>query len=53
MAVVLLALFPILLIYNPRAAYAAIGLAIVLLYRNRVKGARPSARHHVSDDSAI
>ena len=53
MAVVLLALFPVLLIYNPRAAYVAIGLAIMLLYRGRVSGARRNVRRHVSDDSAI
>jgi hypothetical protein len=50
MAAVLLALFPLLLLYRPRAAFVAIGLAVVLLYRKRASGARRIARRHVSDE---
>jgi hypothetical protein len=50
MAVLLLALFPILLIYRPRWAYAAIALAIVLLYRSRVKTATSRARRRVDEE---
>lgn len=50
MAVLLLALFPILLMYRPRWAFAAIVVAIVLLYRSRVKTATTSARRRVEED---
>lgn len=53
MAVLLLVLFPVLLMYNPRVAFVALGLAIVLLYRGRATGARRNARRHVSDDVSI
>jgi len=49
MAVVLLVLFPILLMYNPRAAFVAIGLAVVFLYRGRSHNARRRAHGHVTD----
>jgi hypothetical protein len=50
MAVLLLALFPILLLYRPRWGFAAIALAIVLLYRSRVKTATTRARRRVEED---
>jgi 4-hydroxybenzoate polyprenyltransferase len=50
MAVLLLALFPILLLYRPRWALAAIALAIVLLYRSRVKTATTKARRRVEEE---
>ncbi len=50
MAVVLLVLFPVLLMYRPRYAFAAMVLAIVLLYRGRVKSATDKARRRVEED---
>jgi hypothetical protein len=50
MAVLFLALFPILLMYRPRWAFAAIALAIVLLYRSRVKTATTNARRRVEEE---
>jgi hypothetical protein len=38
--VLLLALFPVLLIFNVRLALASLLVAIVLLYRSRTSGAR-------------
>jgi hypothetical protein len=49
MAVVLLILFPILLMYNPRSAFVAIGLAVVFLYRGRSNNARRRAHGQVTD----
>lgn len=40
MAIVLLVLFPILLMFHTRLAYAALVIALVLLYRDRMKSAR-------------
>jgi hypothetical protein len=50
MAVLLLALFPILLMYKTRWAFACIGLAIVLLYRGKVKTATTRAQRRVEED---
>lgn len=49
-AVLLLALFPILLMYRPRWAFAAIALAIVLLYRGKVKSATTRVRRRVEEE---
>jgi hypothetical protein len=51
MPVVLLALFFVLLMYDPRAAFVSLGLAIVLLYRGRSSGARRNTSRQVSDIS--
>jgi hypothetical protein len=50
MGVLLLALFPVLLMYRPRWAFADIALAIVLLYRSRVKTATTRARRRVDEE---
>ena len=50
MAVVLLVLFPVLLMYRPRYALVAMVVAIVLLYRGRVKSATSRARRRVDDE---
>ena len=50
MALILLILFPVLLMYRPRAAFVAIALAIVLLYRQRTSAARRKARRRIDDD---
>ena len=51
MALILLILFPVLLMYRPRAAFVAIALAIVLLYRQRTSAARRKARRRIDDDA--
>jgi hypothetical protein len=38
MAVLILVLFPIMYLFNPRLAFVALLIAIVLLYQNRVRG---------------
>ena len=43
MAAVLLAAFPILMLYNPRLAWAALMTAIVLSIRKRLNAANPLA----------
>jgi len=50
MAGVLLALFPVLLMVNTRAALGDIALAIVLLYRKRTNTARRIARRPHADN---
>jgi hypothetical protein len=50
MAILLLALFPVLLMYSTRWAFAAVALAIVLLYRGKVKTATTRARHRVEEE---
>ena len=50
MAILFLALFPILLMYNTRWAFASIVLAIVLLYRGKVKTATTRARRRVEEE---
>lgn len=47
---VLVAGFPILLLYNTRLGFAVIFVAIVLLYRSRTQGATRVARNRVTDD---
>ena len=47
---VLLAGFPILLLYNRRLGFALIFVAIVLLYRSRTRGAPRVGRNRVTDD---
>jgi hypothetical protein len=53
MAVLLLVLFPFLLMYNARAAFVSLAVAIVLLYRARTGSKPRSAPRYVSDDSSI
>ena len=48
---VLVAAFPILLLYNTRLGFAVIVLAIILIYRARTKGAAEIARRRVADES--
>jgi len=50
MGFVLLLLFPILLMHRPRYAFACIAIAIVLLYRSRVKSATQKARRRVDEE---
>jgi hypothetical protein len=38
MAVLILVLFPIMYLFNPRLAFVALLVAIVLLYQKRVRG---------------
>ncbi len=54
MAVVLLVLFPLLLLYNVRAAFVSLAIAIVLLYRKNSGGDRRSIRREqVSEDTSL
>ncbi len=50
MALVFLLLFPVLLMRHPRYAFACMAIAIVLLYRQRVKSATQKARRRVDED---
>jgi hypothetical protein len=50
MGFILLLLFPILLMHRPRYAFACIAIAIVLLYRSRVKSATQKARRRVDEE---
>ena len=50
MHVLLLALFAVLLLYRPRYAFVAIGLAIFLMYRQRVSTAQRQVRRKNEDD---
>lgn len=50
MAALILLLFPLLLLYRPRAAMVALVVGIVLLYRQRSSGARQAVRRPVSDE---
>jgi hypothetical protein len=50
MHLLLLAAFPVLLLYRPRYAFVAIALAIVLLYRQRVSTAQRRVRRKYDDD---
>lgn len=47
--VVLLALFPLLLLFNPRLALILLVVAIVLLYQKRVKAATGGVRKRVDE----
>jgi predicted acyltransferase len=49
-AAVLLAMFPVLLMYKPRAAFIALAIGIVMAYRGRVNGARRAAHRRTSGD---
>jgi hypothetical protein len=51
MALILLILFPVLLMYRPRAAFVTIALAIVLLYRQKTRTAGRKVRHRIDDSS--
>jgi hypothetical protein len=51
MAAALLVLFPLLLMFNPPLAFAALVLAIVLLYTGRTRSARRRAPQHIDDSS--
>jgi hypothetical protein len=51
MAGVLLALFPLLLMFDTRAAFVCLAVAIVLLYRKRVDAARRIVRPRLDDQS--
>jgi hypothetical protein len=53
MAAALLLLFFALLLFRPRLAFVALGLAIVVLYRGRSSNAPRTARREVSDDASI
>jgi hypothetical protein len=48
--VLLLVLFPVLLLYRPRYAFVAIGLAIFLMYRQRVSTAQRQVRRKYDDE---
>jgi hypothetical protein len=50
MAVVFLGLFFVLLMFDTRAAFGALAVAIVMLYRNKTSSARRNARPPVTDD---
>jgi hypothetical protein len=52
MPALLLALFPLLVLFNVPMAFAALGLAIVLLFRDRTSAARRPAPRRF-DDNAI
>lgn len=50
MHVLLLAAFPVLLLYRPRLAFVAIAVAIVLLYRQNTKRAERRVRRRYEDE---
>jgi len=37
MAILILAIFPVVYVFAPRAAFVALGLAIVVIYRSRAR----------------
>ena len=51
MAILLLALFPVLLLYRPRYGFVAIAVAIVLLYRQNTKRAVHRVRRKYDDEA--
>ncbi|HYT69223.1 MAG TPA: hypothetical protein VEL51_22570 [Vicinamibacterales bacterium] len=53
MAGALLALFPVLLMFNTRLALVALAAAIVLLCSKRMSTARRIPRHGAENDSSI
>jgi hypothetical protein len=53
MAGVLLALFPILLLFYTPLAWVALGLAIVLLVNKRLGAARRPARPRFQNDASV
>jgi uncharacterized membrane protein YgaE (UPF0421/DUF939 family) len=50
MGVVFLLLFFVLLMSHPRYAFVSLAIAIVLLYRGKVKSATTKARRRVEED---
>jgi hypothetical protein len=50
MALIFLLLFPVLLMHRPRYAFASMAIAIVLLYRGRMKSATQKARRRVDEE---
>jgi len=50
MGVVFLLLFFVLLMRHPRYAFASLAIAIVLLYRGKVKSATTRARRRVEEE---
>jgi hypothetical protein len=50
MAIVFLMLFFVLLMRSPRYAFASLAIAIVLLYRGKVKSATTRARRRVEEE---
>jgi hypothetical protein len=53
MAGVLLALFPLLLMFDTRAAWVALAVAIVLLCNKRLSAARPGRPPGAQNDASI
>jgi hypothetical protein len=53
MAGVLLALFPVLLMFDTRVAFAALAAGIVLLCSQRLSAARRVVRPRIENDSSI
>jgi hypothetical protein len=53
MAGVLLAAFPLLLLFAPRFAWLAVAVAILLLVGKRLSAARTVAHRHVDSDASI
>jgi hypothetical protein len=53
MARVLLALFPLLLLFAPRVAWVPLAFAIMLLVGKRLTGAREVARRRVEHDASV
>lgn len=51
MHILLLALFPILLMFNTPLAFLSLAVAIVLLYRGRTSRARPRSDSRIEDHS--
>jgi hypothetical protein len=50
---VLLALFPVLLLFAPRLAWVALGAAIVMLVSKRLTAARTVARPRSESDASV
>ena len=51
MPAALLVLFPLLLMFNTRLAFAALAAAIVLLYTGRTKSGRRATTQQIDDSS--
>jgi hypothetical protein len=51
MAGILLAVFPVLFLFNTRLAWADLGLAIALLWMKRATAARRTGRSHAYDET--
>ena len=50
---ILLALFPLLLLFAPPLAWVALGAAVVMLVSKRLKSARTGARQGVEHDASV